>query len=323
MTANAERQADLLAAYAAALAHDDAASPPAELEPALADTARRLQRCLEPVEPQPAFVAALEEQLRAVAAHARLTGAQRLLVQEGGWGRAVSSRRWSLLLLAALLALVMAGTAVASGSLLHLQRPEQRPIGRSTVMAFAGAVPWILCQPVAFQPLDPARVAPLTGRPIAYLPRPPASLDAPPEVSLIGTPGAWPQPGAIAWGAPCRRPLPGRRPYPDHRTGRALPRHGAADDPRRERTVHLSDERRGYASTYPEWSVPNTVAFAADRYIITVASDLPTASVEQLAAAVLVVPAATGPTADATTAIHPAQVAPNAGGARGDRDRPA
>ena len=59
--------------------------------------------------------------------------------------------------------------------------------------------------------------------------------------------------------------------------------------------------------------MPNAIAFAADRYIVTVASDLPATTVEQQAAAVLVVPAAAGPITGAAAAIPVAQIGPVAG----------
>jgi hypothetical protein len=314
MTRHARPRTEPLGSYDAAL-EQDRETPPPELDPALAAVARRLEQALHPPGPEEAFVAALRGRLRDAAGPFPASPAAPPASTGRRWWRTpFPARRWSVLLLAALLALALAGTAVASTSLLRLQRPEQHPSGGNTmVMAFAGAMPWILCQPAAFQPLDPSRVAPLTGRPIAYLPVPPAGMDAPPQVSLIGTPGRWPQPDAIAYGP--------RAVVRYHGGGHTLiveldevsPGMALKSILVGERTIQLPDGRQAYASTFPGWPVPNAVAFAADRSIVTVASDLPAATVEQLAAAVLVAPAAAAPTGDGVAAIPIASVGPIAG----------
>lgn len=116
MTTSAQRQADLLAAYKDALARDPAAAPPAGLDPALASTAQRLRQSLRPPEPEPAFVSTLERQLRAAAARMR-DGTSAPMARHRWQRQALPSRRWALVLLAALLALALAGTAVASRGL--------------------------------------------------------------------------------------------------------------------------------------------------------------------------------------------------------------
>lgn len=179
-------------------------------------------------------------------------------------------------------------TATLSGSgssKLQVRRPEEsstEPAPFPPIVPPAGEE--------QYRSIDPAQAARESGLAIAYLRQPPVVANGTVEVD-VNPQSFWADPEEISFALRSMVRYRG-----GGRTVLVLLTESSPGAAQREpvtlgdRTITLADGREAWVSTHPNWPQGNAVITVVDRYIVTVASDLPLEEVQKLANGVVVLP---------------------------------